>query len=103
MNAASIGDDASKTSAQVILEVAKAISSHLELTDVLEALIACLKPTVAFDAVSVVVLDGEFAKVQSLYIQGLERKPRESVQSILERSIADRNIEPLEPRIHISQ
>jgi len=103
MNPASLGNAATETSAQVILEVAKAISAHLELTDVLEALIARLKPTVAFDAVSVVVLDGEYAKLQSLYIEGLERKSHESVSSILARSIADRNIEPLEARIHVSQ
>jgi formate hydrogenlyase transcriptional activator len=90
-------------SAQVILDVAKAISAHLELTDVLEALIERLRPTVAFDAVSVVVLDGDHAKLQSLYIQGIERKSRESLQSLLARSIADRNIEPLEPRIPVSQ
>ena len=83
MNAAKSGNDPSETSARVILDVSKAISAHLELTDVLEALIAGLKPTVAFDAVSVVVLDREYARLHSLYIEGLERKSHESVQSIL--------------------
>jgi formate hydrogenlyase transcriptional activator len=102
MNPARLGNDARETSVQVILEVAKAIGSHLELTDVLQALLAHLKPTVAFEAVSVVVLDGDYAKLQSLYIEGLERRSHESVQSMLARSIADRNIRPLEARIHVS-
>ena len=103
MNAARSGNEASESSARVILDVSKAISAHLELTDVLEALIAGLKPTVAFDAVSVVVLDREYARLQSLYIEGLERKSHESVQSILARSMADKDIKPLEARIHVSQ
>ena len=37
-------------SAQLILDVAKAASSHLELTEVLESLIVALKPTIRFDA-----------------------------------------------------
>ncbi len=103
MNPDRLHNDASETSAHVVLEVAKAISAHLELTDVLQALIVSLKPTVTFGAVSVVVLDGEYAKLQSLYIEKLERKSHESVQSILARSMADRDIEPLEARIHASQ
>ena len=38
------------SSAQLILDVAKAASSHLELAEVLEALIAALKPMIRFDA-----------------------------------------------------
>jgi formate hydrogenlyase transcriptional activator len=103
MNQASAGVDRAETSARVLLEVAKAISAHLELADVLGALLAQLKPTVAFDAVSVVVLEGDQAKLQSLYIEGIERKSHESVQSLLARSVADRKIEPLAPRIPVSQ
>jgi len=103
MTPASTSSGTQETSAHVILEVAKAISSHLDLTDVLEALVASIKPTVAFDAVSVVVLDGEYAKLQSLHIEKLERKSNESVQSLLERSIADTGIDPLATRVHVSQ
>src|SRR4030095_6675262 len=42
-------------------------------------------------------------KLQALHIEKLERRPHESVQSILARSIADRAIEPLDARIPVSQ
>ena len=103
MSPVRIPDDARETSSEVLLQVAKAISAHLELTDVLQALLARLKPMISFDAVSVVVLDGEYAKLQSLYIEKVPPKPNESVQSLLTRSTADRDIEPLAARIHISQ
>ena len=53
MTSARLGNDTNETNAQVILEVAKAVSAHLDLSDVLEALIATLKPLIAFDAVGV--------------------------------------------------
>ena len=54
------------SSAQLILEVAKAASSHLELAEVLESLrIAALKPTIRFDAISVFVIEGEYARLHS--------------------------------------
>src|SRR5215470_5916139 len=103
MSSVGLRNDAGEANSQVLLEVAKAISAHLELADVLKALIARLKPRVAFDSVSVVVLEGEYAKLHSLYIEKVERKSNESVQSLLARSTADRDIEPLETRIHVSQ
>jgi formate hydrogenlyase transcriptional activator len=77
-----------QSSAQLILDVAKAASSHLELSEVLEALIAALKPTIRFDAIAVSVIEGEYARLHSLHLEGLERKPGESVESVLERAAA---------------
>src|SRR5262245_3050814 len=90
------------TDAPVILEVAKAISAHLELSDVLGALITTLKPMVEFDSVGVVVRDGDHAKLHSLYIEGLRRGDHESVQSMLERKASDLHIEPVRARIPIN-
>src|SRR5438093_9630080 len=81
MKPARPGRYAIETNAPVILEVAKAISAHLELSDVLRALITTLRPMIAFDSVSVVVLDGDYGKLHSLHIEGVERDARESVQS----------------------
>jgi formate hydrogenlyase transcriptional activator len=102
MNPSMLRNNAGETGSQVLLEVAKAISAHLELADVLQALVASLKPTVAFDAVTVVVLDGEYAKIQALYVEKLERKPHESVESLLARCPGD-ELDPLDARIHVRQ
>jgi formate hydrogenlyase transcriptional activator len=103
MQPARIGDEIRKTSAPVILEVAKAISVHLDLTDVLAAMVATLKPLVQFDSIGIVVRDGEYAKVHSLHIEGLHRQGNETVQSLLERKASALNIEPLQARIPISE
>jgi formate hydrogenlyase transcriptional activator len=77
-----------QSSAQLILDVAKAASSHLELSEVLEALIAALKPTIRFDAIAVSVIEGEYARLHSLHLEGVGRRPGESVESVLERAAA---------------
>jgi formate hydrogenlyase transcriptional activator len=102
MQPARLVDDPNKTSAPVILEVAKAISAHLELSDVLSALTAALKPLVHFDSIGIVVRDGDYAKLHSLHIEGLQREGHESVQSMVDRKATDLNIEPLQARIPIS-
>src|SRR5262245_47426505 len=90
-----------ETNAPVILEVAKAISAHLELSDVLGALVETLKPMVQFDSIGVVVRDGDYAKLHSLFIQGVQREGQESVQSMLDRKASDLHIEPLRTRVPI--
>jgi formate hydrogenlyase transcriptional activator len=101
MQPARIGKYANETNAPVILEVAKAISAHLELSDVLGALVATLKPMVEFDSIGVVVRDRDYAKLHSLFIEGVEREGHESVQSMLDRKASDLHIEPLRTRIPI--
>src|SRR6266404_7726225 len=56
------------SSAQLILEVAKAASSHLELAEVLESLIVALKPTIRFDAIAVFVIEGDSVRLHSLHV-----------------------------------
>jgi len=103
MRPVSLTDDSKKANAPVILEVAKAISAHLELSDVLGALVTTLKPLVQFDSIGIVVREGEYAKLHSLHIEGLHREGHESVQSMLERKALDLQIEPLQARIPISK
>jgi len=103
MRPVSLTDDSKKTNAPVILEVAKAISAHLELSDVLGALVTTLKPLVQFDSIGIVVREGDYAKLHSLHIEGLQREGHESVQSMLERKALDLQIEPLQARIPISK
>jgi formate hydrogenlyase transcriptional activator len=103
MNATRPEKDSAETSAQVLLGVAKAISAHLELSDVLEALIKQLKPMVHFDAIGVVVLDGDYARLHSLHIEGLSRQAGESIESIIERKASALKIQPLKTKIPVSQ
>jgi formate hydrogenlyase transcriptional activator len=83
--------------------VAKAISAHLELSDVLEALIEQLRPLVRFDAIGVVVIDGEYARLHTVHIESMNREAGESAQSIVARKAADLNVEPLKTRMPVSQ
>jgi len=103
MNAARPEKDMTETGAHVLLGVAKAISAHLELSDVLEALVVQLKPMVHFDSIAVVVLDGEYARLHSLHIEGMSRKAGESIESIVERKASDLHIQPLRTNIPVSQ
>src|SRR6059036_1460291 len=82
------------SSAQLILEVAKAASSHLELAEVLEALIVALKPTIRFDAIAVTVIEGEYARLHSLHLEGLGRKPGEPIESVLARAASSVHSKP---------
>jgi formate hydrogenlyase transcriptional activator len=85
-----------QSSAQLILDVAKAASSHLELSEVLEALIVALKPTSRFDAISVFVIDGEYARLHSLHVERVGRRPGESVESVVARAAPSGN-QPVKP------
>jgi len=57
INLARLSSDVIESNAQVILEVAKAIGARLELSDLLAALTATLKPIVHSDAVSIGILE----------------------------------------------
>ena len=83
-----------QSSAQLILDVAKAASSHLDLAEVLEALIEALKPTIRFDAIGVIVIEGEFARLHSLHMERVGRRPGESVESVLARVASSANMTP---------
>jgi formate hydrogenlyase transcriptional activator len=82
------------SSAQLILEVAKAASSHLELGAVLESLTVSLKPIIHFDAILVFVMEGEYVRMHSLYVERVGRRPGESVESIIARAASSVNVPP---------
>src|SRR5437762_9338549 len=83
-------------SAQLILDVAKAASSHLELTEVLESLIVALKPTIRFDAIDVFVIEGDYVRLHSLHVERVGRRPGESVESVVARAASSVNL-PVKP------
>src|SRR5881296_482914 len=84
--------DATQSRAQLILEVAKAAGSHLELSEVLESLIIALKPTSRFDAIAVFVIEGEYVRLHSLHIERVGRRPGESVESVIARAAPSVNL-----------
>src|SRR2546427_6598616 len=92
--------DGVQSSARLILDVARA-ASHLELAEVLESLIATLKLTINFHAVAVFVIEGEYARLHSLHVEGIERRAGEPVESVLARVAAPPNTPP--PRESVKQ
>ena len=81
-----------QSSAQLILDVAKAASSHLELAAVLEALIVALKPIIRFDAMAVFVIEGEYVRMHSMHSVLVERRPGEPIESVLARTAETVNL-----------
>src|SRR5262249_24438882 len=80
--------------AQLILDVAMAASSHLELPEVLESLLPAFKPKIRFDAVSVFVIEGEYARLHSLHVERVGRRPGEPVESTVARAASSLNQPP---------
>jgi formate hydrogenlyase transcriptional activator len=84
----------SQSSVQLILEVAKAVGSHLELAAVLESLLGAIKPLIHFHAIAVFVVEGEYVRLHSLHVDGLDRRPGEPVESIVARAASSANVPP---------
>ena len=61
--------DATESRGQLILDVAKAASSHLDPSDVRRALMLRLKHTIRFDAIAVLVIEGDHARLHELYTE----------------------------------
>jgi formate hydrogenlyase transcriptional activator len=74
---------------RLLLAVAQAANSHLELSGVLEAVALTLQPLVPVDAISVVTVEGEMLRRQALYVVGLPRVEGEAVEATFARALAD--------------
>jgi len=86
--------DAPLSRAHLILDVAKAASSHLELSDVLESLIVALKPVIRFNAIAVSVIEGEYGRLHALHFERVGRNPGESVESLIARIASESHSSP---------
>src|SRR6185295_2781820 len=89
MNSERPGGDMTENNTRIILEVAKAVGAHLELSDVLAALTSTLKPVVNFDLIGIAILEGELLRVQSVHIEGFARGAGESTGSLMERYVTE--------------
>lgn len=79
---------------QIILEVAQAIGTQLEMSELLASLNEALKPIVHFDVVSIVILEGETVNVHWAHLEGLARDRGETLESVLSRYARDLKVDP---------
>ena len=79
--------------AEIILKVAQAIGTQLDMAELLAALNDSLTPVIHFDAVAIVILDGEAVKVHWAHVEALTRSRGESVESALNRFASSMKIE----------
>jgi formate hydrogenlyase transcriptional activator len=80
--------------AQIILEVAQAIGTQLEMCELLAALNNTLKPIVHFDAVGIVVLEGDVVRVHCAHLEGVPRNTGECFESVVTRYASTIKTEP---------
>jgi len=71
--------------AQIILEVAEAIGTHLRVCELLAALNEKLKPIIYFDAIGIGVLEDEVLRIYSIFLESTQRVEGESLQSLMDR------------------
>jgi formate hydrogenlyase transcriptional activator len=79
--------------AEIILEVARAIGTQLDMPELLAALNETLTPIVHFDAVGIVILKGEAVTVHWAHVEGLARSAGETVESALDRFALNSKVE----------
>jgi len=80
--------------AKLILEVAQAIGTQLEMSDLLAALNDTLKPIVHFDAVAIMILEGEAIGIQWAHLEGFPRAVGECFESVVTRYASAIKVEP---------
>jgi formate hydrogenlyase transcriptional activator len=70
---------------ELLLRIAKAANSHLEFNDVLAALAESLRPFYEVRTIAVLIVEGDYYKPYSLYVEGLERVAGESFSEFFSR------------------
>ena len=80
--------------AKLILEVAQAIGTQLEMADLLAALNETLKRIVHFDAVAIMILEGNSVGIQWAHLDGFPRQVGECFESVVTRYASTIKVEP---------
>jgi formate hydrogenlyase transcriptional activator len=80
--------------AKLILEVAQAIGTQLEMSDLLPALNNTLKAMVQFDAVAIMILEGDVIRIHWAHLEGVPRKSGECFESVVTRYASTIKTEP---------
>jgi formate hydrogenlyase transcriptional activator len=89
--------------AQIILEVAQGIGHQLEMPELLGSLNKALTPIVHFDAISIVILEGETITAHWAHIEGVSRQPGESVESYVDRYASHNKVDSPPMKVPVSE
>ena len=83
-----------ETKAQIIVDVAEAIGNQLEMCELLASLNGVLTSLICFDAIAIVILEGETVTSHWAHVEGVSHQPRESVESFVNRYASSVDVEP---------
>jgi formate hydrogenlyase transcriptional activator len=83
-----------ETKAEIIVNVAEAIGNQLEMSELLASLNGVLTSIIRFDAIAIVILEGETVTAHWAHVEGVSCQPRESVESFVGRYASSLKIDP---------
>ena len=89
--------------AQIILEVAQAIGNQLEMPDLLASLNVALSPIVHFDAIAILILEGDSVKAHWAHIEGVPRNIDDCFESLVARYASSIDADPPPSKLTASQ
>ncbi|HEX6647896.1 MAG TPA: sigma 54-interacting transcriptional regulator [Pyrinomonadaceae bacterium] len=88
--------------AQIILDVAQMIGNQLEMSELLGSLNEALTPIIHFDAIGIVVLEGETVTSHWAHVDGVCCQRGESVETFLNRYASSIKVDPPPMQIAVS-
>jgi len=88
--------------AQIILEVAEAIGNQLEMPELLASLSEVLTPIAHFDAIAIVILEGDTVTSYWAHVEGVSRQRGESVESFVDRYASSLQVDPPPMKLAVS-
>jgi len=89
--------------AQIILELAQAIGDQLGMSELLAALNAALSSCVHFDAITIMLLEGDTISSYCAHAEGFARLPGESLEVFVDRYASTMKVEPPPLKLSVSQ
>ena len=91
-----------ETKAEIIVDVAEAIGNQLEMSDLLASLNGVLTPIIRFDAIAIVILEGETVTAHWAHVEGVSRQPGETVESFVDRYASHIKVESPPMKVPVS-
>ena len=89
--------------AQIILEVVQAIGNQLDMSELLASLNGALTPIVHFDAIAIMLLEGDTVASHWGHIEGVSQRPGESIESFVDRYASSIDVDPPPMQLPVSQ